>query len=83
MMSRKFLSLDCLKGRRMTMWLGSMKSLGIFSVRSAYHLAISLDSADRDQAGCSDRADGSRPVLNSIWAAKVPPMVRVFAWRLS
>jgi hypothetical protein len=29
-MPRKFLSLDCLRGRRMTMWLGSMKRQGSF-----------------------------------------------------
>jgi hypothetical protein len=49
----------------------------------AYHLAMSLDDANRDQPGCSARADGSRPVFKCIWSANVPPKVRVFAWRLA
>jgi hypothetical protein len=56
---------------------------GIFSVRSAYHLAVQLDRADQNQAGCSTRPDGSRPVFKEIWAAAAPLKVRMFVWRLS
>jgi hypothetical protein len=55
----------------------------IFTVKSAYHLAVSLDSFEGDQVGCSARTHGSRPVCKSIWSTNVPPKVQVFAWRLS
>jgi hypothetical protein len=46
----------------------------IFSVRIPYRLALEIDQA---------RLGGSRPMYNEIWKAKVPPKVRVFAWKLS
>jgi hypothetical protein len=55
----------------------------IFTVRSVYHLAVSINRERENQESCSARADGSRPRFNRIWAAKVPPKVKVFAWRLS
>jgi hypothetical protein len=33
---------------------------GVFTVKSAYHLALELEQGDRRQEGYSDRADGSR-----------------------
>jgi hypothetical protein len=57
------------------------EKFGVFSIKSAYHLAVSLDCTDRDQVGCSARTDGR--VFKCIWSANVPPKVRVFAWRLS
>jgi hypothetical protein len=36
---------------------------GVFSVKSAYHLAMSLECSNRYQVECSARADGSRPVF--------------------
>jgi hypothetical protein len=56
---------------------------GIFSVRSAYHLAVQLDRANQNMEGCSSWPKGNRPIYNDIWKATVPPKVRVFAWRLS
>jgi hypothetical protein len=56
---------------------------GIFTVRSAYHLAVSIDRERENQESCSARADGSRPRFNCIWATKVLPKVKVFEWRLS
>jgi hypothetical protein len=56
---------------------------GIFTVRSAYHLAVSIDRERENHESCSARADGSRPRFNCIWVAKVLPKVKVFAWRLS
>jgi hypothetical protein len=38
---------------------------GIFTVRSAYRLAVSLDTPNGSQ-GCSARNDGSRPGFNRI-----------------
>jgi hypothetical protein len=56
---------------------------GIFTVRSAYHLAVSIDRERENQESCSARADGNRPRFNCIWATKVLPKVKVFEWRLS
>jgi hypothetical protein len=56
---------------------------GIFTVRSAYHLVVTLDKPDGSQEGCSARNDGSRLGYKRIWSANVPPKVRVFTWRLS
>jgi hypothetical protein len=56
---------------------------GIFTVRSAYHLVVTLDKPDGIQEGCSARNDGSRLGYKRIWSANVPPKVRVFTWRLS
>jgi hypothetical protein len=36
---------------------------GVFSVKSAYHLAMSLECSNRYQVECSARADGSQPVF--------------------
>jgi hypothetical protein len=55
---------------------------GIFSVRSAYHLVVSMDKANENQEGGNARVDGSRLGFKRIWSANVPPKVKVFAWRL-
>jgi hypothetical protein len=56
---------------------------GMFSVRSAYHLAVHLEAMEQDQMSTSAHADGGRPVYQAIWSAAVPPKVKVFTWRLS
>jgi hypothetical protein len=56
---------------------------GVFSVRSAYKLAVAMENRGDHQEGSSERFDGSQPLYKGIWAAKVPPKVRVFAWRLA
>jgi hypothetical protein len=55
----------------------------LFSVRSAYHLAVQLENSTQSSAGSSSRADGRRPGFNVIWSASVPLKVKIFAWRLS
>jgi hypothetical protein len=47
---------------------------GIFTVRSVYKLAMYIDQE-------AQRQEGS--LYNGIWAAQVPPKVRVFAWQLA
>jgi ribonuclease HI len=54
----------------------------LFSARSAYHLAVSMDKPEGNQESCSARADGTQQGFKCIWSAKVPPKVKVFAWRL-
>ncbi|KAK4401970.1 putative mitochondrial protein [Sesamum angolense] len=52
---------------------------GIFSVRSAYDLALSLSLAST--AGTSNGRCCSKKLWKSIWQAKVPNKVKVFTWR--
>jgi hypothetical protein len=56
---------------------------GMFSVRSAYKLALQQEDKGRWAVGSSSNADGNRPLYKGIWSALVPPKVRIFAWRLS
>ncbi|KAL0359843.1 UNVERIFIED_CONTAM: hypothetical protein Sangu_0833700 [Sesamum angustifolium] len=50
---------------------------GLFSVRSAYHLAISME----DNPSSSSRADGETSWWRRVWQARVPNKVKVFVWR--
>jgi hypothetical protein len=43
---------------------------GLFSVRSAYKLALELDQADTLQEGSSSIPDGSRSLYKGIWSDK-------------
>jgi hypothetical protein len=54
---------------------------GVFSVRSAYRLA--LDEKLDIQTNSSNSKDGERKLWNAIWKANVPPKVRVFVWKLA
>jgi hypothetical protein len=56
---------------------------GLFTVQSAYKLAVELEQGDVGQEGCSARPYGSRPLYKGIWTTKVSPKVRVFVWRLA
>ena len=54
---------------------------GIFTVRSAYRLA--MDERERPLATATSRApDGRRAIWKIIWGCPAPPKVRVFAWRV-
>jgi hypothetical protein len=55
---------------------------GIFTVKSAYKLAVEVDRRITEHPGSSSRMDGSRPMLADIWRAKVPVKVRIFARHL-
>jgi hypothetical protein len=56
---------------------------GLFSVRSAYKLALEVEQEGRRQVGSSSVLDGSRSLYKELWATKVPPKVCIFAWKLS
>ena len=54
---------------------------GIFTVRSAYRLA--MDERERPSATATSRApDGRRAIWKIIWGCPAPPKLRVFALRL-
>jgi hypothetical protein len=47
---------------------------GMFSVRSAYRLALDLQDATNGE-GMSNRPAGERDLWKLIWRAKVPPKI--------
>ena len=57
--------------------------LGIFSVRSAYRLALQLQMNQQGVGATSSRPDGERPGWRLIWQCPVPPKVGVFAWKVA
>lgn len=54
---------------------------GIFSVRSAYRLALQLNQGAAWEQGSSTNPGGERALWQKIWAADVPQKVKIFAWR--
>ena len=55
---------------------------GIFTVKSAYRLALDLQDSSHGE-GMSFKHAGERDLWQLIWKAKVPPKVRVFGWKLA
>ncbi|CAL1413585.1 unnamed protein product [Linum trigynum] len=59
-------------------WYGTAD--GVFSVKSAYHLAVSLEKrrgSGRASVDWMDRASWIR-----LWEANIPPKLKVFAWQI-
>jgi hypothetical protein len=56
---------------------------GLFTVRSAYRLALQTEREEQRAIGSSSHPDGSRQLYKRIWVAQVPPEVWVFTWRVS
>jgi hypothetical protein len=58
-----------------------LEKSGIFSVRSAYKLGLSLVHQERDNEALSAAPVGNKPIWKTIWKSNVPEKVRIFAWR--
>jgi hypothetical protein len=60
-----------------------LEKSGIFTVKTAYRLAIEnkLNSKNSNASGSS--IEGSKSLWNTIWSCPVPPKVRIFAWRVA
>ena len=54
---------------------------GMFSVKSAYRLALNLKNNKSETGSSSDAVNGERRLWNIIWKAQVPQKIRIFAWR--
>jgi ribonuclease HI len=54
---------------------------GIFSVRSAYRLALQSTPEQCDFPASSNFPGGENPCWSKIWSSNVPPKVKVFAWK--
>jgi hypothetical protein len=55
---------------------------GMFTVRSAYRLALHRDMMQQDCGATSSRQDGVRPSWRLIWKCPVPPKVQTLAWKI-
>jgi hypothetical protein len=54
---------------------------GVFSVRSAYRLALDLRSIPPPTTSTS--LNGDRSLWNIIWKADAPPKIKIFTWKLA
>jgi hypothetical protein len=55
----------------------------IFTVRSAYRLAQELEHMTSHDVGTSSSLGDGRQMYQEIWCARVPPKVRIFAWKVA
>jgi hypothetical protein len=55
---------------------------GIFTVKSAYRLALNRSMQTQDKGATSSRPDGARPSWKIIWNSLVPPKVKLLAWKI-
>lgn len=56
---------------------------GVFTVRSAYRLAASIQSHTSQSSSSSSGEPQDRSIWDMIWKANVPPKVRTFGWRIA
>jgi hypothetical protein len=56
---------------------------GIFTVRSAYRLALLHNSEAFCSGQQSKSPEGDRIIWDAIWKTKVPQKVKIFTWRLA
>ena len=59
-----------------------MEKSGLFSVRSAYNLALRIKRG-QGTSSSSSAPDGARKVWSRVWSGQVPPKVNVFTWKLA
>lgn len=55
---------------------------GVYSVRSAYRIALSCQ-ASSTAGSSSSSPSGERRIWRNIWNLQAPPKVKIFAWRLA
>uniref|UniRef100_A0A8R7Q696 Reverse transcriptase zinc-binding domain-containing protein n=1 Tax=Triticum urartu TaxID=4572 RepID=A0A8R7Q696_TRIUA len=55
---------------------------GIFTVRSAYNLAMAIKNSALEPSSSTNNPD-NRTIWDLIWKADVPPKVRIFGWRVA
>jgi hypothetical protein len=55
---------------------------GIFTVKSAYRLALNSDHIQHHEGGSSSEHSDGRALYREIWRTAVPPKVPIFAWKL-
>jgi hypothetical protein len=55
---------------------------GVFSVQSAYHLALESKS-NSSSASSSSQPTRERRIWDLIWKSKAPPKIKNFGWKLA
>ena len=60
----------------------NFEKTGIFSVRSAYRMAMRRGHGEGEIGSSSTLADG-RKVWKTLWSLNVPEKVKVFAWKIA
>ena len=58
-------------------WIGNKR--GVFTVKSAYHIASSL--VDSNEVGECSSSNSKTLLWKRIWSQKVPQKLKIFAWR--
>lgn len=58
-----------------------MEKTGLFTVISAYNLAMRLATLEHSEAS-SSAPDGERKLWSRVWSGSVPPKVNIFIWNL-
>ena len=56
---------------------------GVFSVRSAYRLAVSIQNLARTPASSSANEGDDWRIWDIIWKANVPQKIKIFGWRVA
>ena len=56
---------------------------GVFTVRSAYRLAVSLQKQSKNPASSSTNDTDNQSIWDIIWKAKVPEKIKIFGWRVA
>jgi hypothetical protein len=56
---------------------------GMFTVRSAYRMALFEEMLKQDRGATSARPDGASPSWDLIWKCPVPAKVKICAWKIS
>jgi hypothetical protein len=56
---------------------------GMFTVRSAYRLALHKQMRCTERGATSSRPDGFDPCWRLIWKSPIPPKAKLLAWRIS
>ena len=59
-----------------------VEKIGLFSIRSAYNLALKIRMTPQSQA-TSSAPGGERKLWAHVWSGRVPPKVSVFIWKLA
>lgn len=57
----------------------ALDSKGVFSVKSAYHLAVQLNSANE---ASGSHVSGQKGKWRKIWKLNIPPRTRVGVWKI-
>jgi hypothetical protein len=54
---------------------------GLFTIQSAYRLGLRLTQQRSQGATSSNAPFGYKPIWKLLWKCKIPPKVRIFAWK--